>query len=66
MLVRAGSSSSNCTGFAGLLLDDDSPVADHATGHKLTDPNFDDVAASQLAVDREVEQRSIAEPTLAV
>jgi hypothetical protein len=37
---------------ASLALDDDGPGADPAATHEVADPDLDDVAAAQLAVDR--------------
>ncbi|VWX50648.1 hypothetical protein NOVOSPHI9U_30057 [Novosphingobium sp. 9U] len=42
-----------------LLLHDNGPVANATTGHYISDPDFDDVAAAQFAVDCEVEEGSI-------
>jgi hypothetical protein len=53
-------------GSASLTLDDDGPGADPPATDEVADPDFDDVAATQLAVDREVEHRSVSDPSLAV
>ena len=43
MVLRAGSSSSNCT---GRLLDDDGPIADPAARDDVADADLDHVAAA--------------------
>jgi hypothetical protein len=45
---------------AGLLLDNRRPVADLTTAHDVANPELDEITAAQLAVDRQIEQRSIA------
>ena len=66
MLPRAGSSSSNCTGRRVLLLNDDRSRANSAAADKVTDLDLDDITSAQLAVDREVKHRAIAQAALAV
>jgi hypothetical protein len=44
---------------AGLALDDRRPVSDAAAGGKVIDPEADEVAAAQFAVNGEVEHRQI-------
>ena len=51
---------------AGLLLDNRGPRPDPTTAEKLANPDFDDVAAAQLAVDGKVEQSSVAKPSFSV
>ena len=46
-------------GPARLLLHHDGAGADMATANEITDPNFHHIATAQLAVDGQVEQRSI-------
>lgn len=53
-------------GPAGLLLDDDRAVPDPSTADEVTYPDADQVASSKLAVDSEVEQGSITQPSLPV
>ena len=45
---------------ACLLLDDDRPRADLAAADEVADLDLDDVPSRQLAVDREIEHRSVA------
>jgi hypothetical protein len=47
-------------GPPGLLLDDDRSGANPAATDKVANLNFNDVAAAQLAVDRQVEYRPVA------
>jgi hypothetical protein len=49
----------------GLLLNDNRPRPDLGARDQITDLNFDQIAASQLAIDSEVKQRSIPKPSLA-
>jgi hypothetical protein len=42
----------------GLLLYDDGAITHAPTRHDFADPDPDHVAATQLAVDREIEERS--------
>ena len=44
----------------GLLLDDDCSGTNPTTPDKVADLDFDDVATAQLAVDREIEHRTVA------
>jgi hypothetical protein len=44
----------------GLLLHDNGAIPDASARDYIADPDFDDVAAAQFAVDREIEQRSVA------
>ena len=53
-------------GSASFTLDDDRAGANPAATDEVADPDLDDVAAAQLAVDREVEHRSVSDPSLAV
>jgi hypothetical protein len=53
-------------GAAGLLLHDDRTRSDGAPADELADLHLHDVAPAQLAVDREIEQRAVAEPALSV
>ncbi len=45
---------------AGLVLDNRHPVSHVAAGSHVIDPKADEIAASQLTVDSEVEHRQIA------
>lgn len=47
-------------GPAGPLLDDDCARPHPASADEITDLDLDDVTASQLAVDREIEHRAVA------
>ena len=47
-------------GSAGLMLDNRRPVSHAAAGSYVIDPNADEIAAAQLAIDGEVEHRQIA------
>ena len=47
-------------GSFGLLLDHDGAIPNATAGNNVTDANLDHVATAQLAVDREVEERSIS------
>lgn len=53
-------------GPPGLPLDDHRAVADFRTGHEVADLKLHQIAAPQPAVDRQVEQRTVAEPLLAI
>jgi len=46
---------------AGLLLDDRRSVADLAAAENVANLKLDEIAATQLAVDRQIEQRSISD-----
>ena len=59
MLVRAGSSSSNCTGRPVFLLHYHRTRPDMATADEITDANLHHIATAQLAVDGQIEQRPI-------
>jgi hypothetical protein len=50
----------------GFLLDRHDPVSDTASGHEIANANSDQIAASQLAVDRKIEQRPIPQSVLPV
>ena len=52
-------------GRPGLLLDDHGSSPDAAAAHQIADPHFHEVAATQLAVDRQIEKRAISKPLLA-
>jgi hypothetical protein len=45
---------------AGLLLNDDCSRTNPTTTDKIADLDFDKVASAQLAVDREIEHRTVA------
>ena len=45
----------------GFPLDDRNPIADHAADHEVGDPQPYEIAAPELAVDREVEDSEIAQ-----
>src|SRR3546814_5028454 len=49
-----------------LLLDDRRPVADAAACDNVADLHLDDIAATQLAVDREIEHRAVAQSAMFV
>jgi hypothetical protein len=49
-----------------LLLGNQCPAPNHAAGQQVTDPELNQVAASQLAIHREVEQREITHAALAL
>lgn len=49
---------------AGLLLNYDDSLADATAAYQLADPDFDQITASQLSVERKNEQRSISKPVL--
>src|SRR4249920_1594898 len=49
-----------------LLLDDNRACANLGAADKLTNLDLDDVTSSQLAVDCEIEHRSVAQPAFAV
>ena len=49
---------------SGLLLNNQRPLTDTTTAYQLADPHLDQIAAAQLAVDCQVEQRTIAKATL--
>jgi hypothetical protein len=53
-------------GPASLTLDDDGPGADQPATDEIADPDLHDVAAAQFAVDRQIEQRSVSDPSLPV
>jgi len=53
-------------GPASFLLNDGCAVADGAAAHQITDAQLHDVTASQLAVDRYVEQGPISQPLVLV
>ncbi len=53
-------------GPASLTLDDDGPGADLPATDEIADPDLHDVAAAQFAVDRQIEQRSVSDPSLLV
>ena len=50
----------------GFALNDDRTRANTTAADEVADPDLDDVAAAQLAVDREVEHGAVADPTLLV
>jgi hypothetical protein len=49
---------------SGLLLHDDRSSSDIRPGDEVADPDLHEIAASQLAVDRQVEKRSVGEAAL--
>ena len=49
---------------AGLLLHDGRAIANPPTGEHVIDPQADEIAAPELAVDRQIEHRKIASATL--
>jgi hypothetical protein len=49
-------------GSAGLSLHDHRSLADLATANQVTDPNSDQIATSQFAVDRKVKQCPVSQP----
>ena len=49
-----------------LLLNNDRSHPDPTTANHVTDPDFDNVAPAQPAVDRQVEHRAVAEPVLMI
>jgi hypothetical protein len=54
---------SNC---AGLLLRDESAAPHDAASHQVTDSELHQVTASQLAVDRQIEDREVTQPAFAL
>lgn len=50
----------------GLPLNDHRAVADFSSGHEIADLQLNQIAASQLAIDRQVEQGAVSEPLLAI
>lgn len=66
MLLRAGSSDSNWNGPTRFLLDDDRARSSLSADHKITDLHPHDVAAAELAVDRQIEHGSIPKPLILV
>ena len=50
----------------GLLLNDSRPCPDFAITNNVTDPDFHQVATSQLAIDSEIEKRSISKPSVLI
>ena len=53
-------------GPAGLALNNRCPVPDAIASHQVVDAYTDKIAAAQLAVDRQVEQRTISEASLLI
>lgn len=53
-------------GPPGLPLNDHCAVTNFGSGHEVADLELHQIAAPQLAVDREVEQGSVAQPLLAI
>jgi hypothetical protein len=53
-------------GSASLALDDNRTGADPAATDDVANPDFDQVAAAQLAIDRQIEQGSVSDPSLPV
>src|SRR5215213_7716748 len=53
-------------GAPGLPLDDDRLGANPTTADEVADSDLDDVTAAELAVDREIKHRSVAEPPFAI
>jgi hypothetical protein len=51
---------------AGFLLDDRCAVADVSSAYDISDPDLDDITTAQLAVDCEVEERSVAQSPMFV
>lgn len=51
-------------GSPDLLLDDDRACSDSGARHQIADLDFDQIATAQLAIDREVKQRSVAKSPL--
>ena len=45
----------------GLALDDRNPISDSAADHEVSDPQTDEIAAPELAVDREVEEGDVSQ-----
>jgi hypothetical protein len=45
----------------GFPLDDRNPIADGAADHEVSDPQSDEIAAPELAVDREVEEGDVSQ-----
>jgi hypothetical protein len=45
---------------AGLLLDNRRAVTDLAAARNVTNPELDEITATQLAIDRQIKQRSIS------
>lgn len=65
--ARAGVAvTSNCTFRPVIPLTDHRAVADFRTGHEVANLEPNQIAAPQLAVDRQVEQGAVAEPLLAI
>lgn len=50
----------------GLLLDHNGAVTDASAGNYIANPNLDHITAAQLAIDGEVEQRSVAQSPMLV
>jgi hypothetical protein len=53
-------------GATGLLLNNDCSRANPATTDNLSDLDFNDVAPAKLTVDREIEQRMVAQSALSI
>jgi hypothetical protein len=53
-----------CGYLGALLLHDRSPCSQPATADEIADANLDDVTAPQPAVDGEVEEGSVTQPSL--
>jgi hypothetical protein len=51
---------------AGFLLDHGGTIAKGSTADQIANPNFDDFAATQFAVDGEIEQGTISQPLMLV
>jgi hypothetical protein len=50
----------------GFLLNHNGAVTDASAGNYITNPHLDHITAAQLAVDGEVEQRSVAQSSMLV
>ena len=53
-------------GATGLLLNDDRSRSNLAAADNVADFDFDDIAAAKLAVDRQIEHRSVAQSSLII
>lgn len=53
-------------GPAGLLLDDNRPGSDLGTGNDIAYPDLNEISATQLAIESEIEKRPIANPCFAI
>lgn len=51
---------------AGLLLNNGGPGPDFAITNNVTDPDFHQVAAAQLAIDSQIEKRSVSKSSVSI